>query len=203
MVFWSRDLGETWEGPAMIPLPSSPTANGRPWRLNEGDFAELDDGTVICYMREDAEGLSGWKSLSNDNGRTWTIPIRTQMGACLGRPSVGRLRSGEIAITYRYGTGVSISLALHVETPLEASRTDLVNPNDWAEDFHQARTSFIDNDRAVCPDGGYSGWVQLESGDLFVVNYVTDDAPRAQIPGKTNTGCREINLFLKDTVKDF
>jgi len=32
-------------------------------------------------------------------------------------------------------------------------------------------------------DGGYSGWVQLPSGDMFVVDYVNDDAPLAQIRG--------------------
>ena len=183
LVYRSRDLGASWEGPAPVPDPATPSANGLPWRLNEGDFAELDDGTVVCYMREDAETLSGWKSLSHDGGRSWSVPIRAQMNACLGRPSVGRLRSGEIAITYRYGAGVSHSLALHVETPAEAARTGPVDRDRWAEDFHQARTAFLDNDRAVCPDSGYSGWVQLESGDLYVVNYVTDDAPRAQIRG--------------------
>ena len=70
-----------------------------------------------------------------------------------------------------------------METPAEAARTGPVDRDQWAEDFHQARTAFLDNDRAVCPDTGYSGWVQLASGDLYVVNYVTDDAPRAQIRG--------------------
>ena len=68
LVYRSRDLGATWEGPAAVPDPATPSANGLPWRLNEGDFVELDDGTVVCYMREDAETLSGWKSLSSRRG---------------------------------------------------------------------------------------------------------------------------------------
>ena len=47
----------------------------------------------------------------------------------------------------------------------------------------EARFAVIDNDRAIQADGGYSGWVQLPDGDVFVVNYVNDDAPRAYIRG--------------------
>ncbi|NLG28364.1 MAG: exo-alpha-sialidase [Chloroflexi bacterium] len=87
LIYRSRDLGRTWEGPAAVP-------GFRRLELNEGDFAELDDGTLVCYMREDRERLTGWKSLSHDGGRTWSEPFRAAMCACLGRPSVGRLRSG-------------------------------------------------------------------------------------------------------------
>ena len=100
LVYRSRDLGATWEGPAVVPDPATPSANVLPWRLNEGDFAELDDGTVVCYMREDAETLSGWKSLSHDGGRNSSVPIRAQMNACLGRPSVGRHNRIEITRLY-------------------------------------------------------------------------------------------------------
>lgn len=186
--YLSSDRGQTWEGPFKIPDPGVPTVTGQHWRLNEGDFAELDDGALVLYMREDGEQLSGWKSLSRDGGRTWSAPVRTQMMHCLGRPSVGRLRSGEIAITYRIRCGLSTALGLHVETPEEAQRgfpaqaSHPENPeNDSSET--QVRFAFLDNDRALSPDSGYSGWVQLPSGDLYVVNYITDDAPRAHIRG--------------------
>ena len=72
-------------------------------------------------MREDGDRLSGWKSLSSDGGRSWSVPVRCEMPRCLGRPSAGRLRSGEIAITYRnVRCGLSTSLGLYVETPEEA-----------------------------------------------------------------------------------
>ena len=135
LVYRSRDLGATWEGPAAVPDPATPSANGLPWRLNEGDFAELDDGTVVCYMREDAETLSGWKSLSSDGGRSWSVPIRAQMNACLGRPSVGRLRSGEIAITYRYGAGRLAQPGAARGTPAEAARTGPVDRDRWGGGF--------------------------------------------------------------------
>ena len=47
----------------------------------------------------------------------------------------------------------------------------------------EARFAVLDNDRSACADSGYSGWVQLSDGDLYVVNYVNDDAPRAFIRG--------------------
>lgn len=175
-VYRSGDGGRTWEGPAVVPGPPH-------LKLNEGDFAELDDGTVVCYMREDGERLSGWKSTSDDGGRTWSQAFRSQMRSCLGRPSVGRVRSGEIVVTYRFCSGVSTSLALYVETPAQAVRRDAPNPNDYMTDYRQARFAFLDNDRSLHPDSGYSGWVQLPGGDLYVVNYITDDAPRAFIRG--------------------
>ena len=42
----------------------------------------------------------------------------------------------------------------------------------------------LDNDRSVAADSSYSGWVQLADGDLYVVNYINDDAPRAFIRGQ-------------------
>ena len=183
-VYRSVDKGVQWEGPFVVPTPAEPPSGGRgTWRFNEGDFAELDDGDVVVYMREDGEALSGWKSISGDGGLTWSEPYRTEMMSCRGRPSVGRVRSGEIVVTYRFCSGVSTSLGLYVETPKEAKRFTSINPNDYMTDYHQTRFAFLDNDRSLSPDSGYSGWVQLPNGDLYVVNYVTDDAPRAQIRG--------------------
>jgi len=178
LVYRSPDGGTKWEGPAVVPQHSTIALN-----LNEGDFAEMDDGTVVLYMREDKEGFTGWKSLSRDRGKTWSQPMRTHMRSVCGRPSVGRLRSGEVAITYRTCVAVSASLALYVETPEEAVRTAPRDRNNYKTDFHAGRFALLDNDRSLYPDTGYSGWVQLPGGDMFVVNYIVDDAPRAQIRG--------------------
>ena len=182
-VYRSIDGGASWEGPFTVPLLDTPPVTGKCWRFSEGDFAELDDGSILVYMREDGEGLSGWKSISTDGGCTWSQPYRTQMMSCAGRPSVGRVRSGEIVITYRFCSGVSTSLGLYVETPQEARRFTPLNPNNYKTEYPQGRFAFLDNDRSLSPDSGYSGWIQLPSGDLYVVNYTTDDAPRAQIRG--------------------
>ncbi|MFN0166975.1 MAG: sialidase family protein [Bryobacteraceae bacterium] len=178
LVYRSGDGGRKWEGPFAVPQHPTIALN-----LNEGDFAEMDDGTVVLYMREDKEGFTGWKSLSRDRGKTWSQPLRTHMRSVCGRPSVGRLRSGEVAITYRTCAAVSASLALYVETPEEAVRTAPRDRNNYKTDFHAGRFALLDNDRSLYPDTGYSGWVQLPGGDMFVVNYIVDDAPRAQIRG--------------------
>ena len=119
-VYQSIDRGNSWEGPFTLPLLDTSPVTGKCWRFSEGDFAELDDGSIVVYMCEDGEGLSGWKSISIDGGCTWSQPYRTQMMNCGGRPFVGRVRSGKIVITYRFCSGVSTSLGLYVETPQEA-----------------------------------------------------------------------------------
>lgn len=177
-VFRSSDLGKTWQGPFVVPQHPQIWLN-----LNEGDFAEMDDGAVVLYMREDKEGLSGWKSLSKDGGRTWSSPMRSHLHSVCGRPSVGRLRSGEVAVTYRTCNALSPSLALYVETAAEAVRVKPRNPDQYRTDFHAGRWMLIDNDRSLYPDTGYSGWVQMPDGRLLVVNYIIDDAPRAHIRG--------------------
>jgi sialidase-1 len=41
----------------------------------------------------------------------------------------------------------------------------------------------VDFDRHPESDTGYSGWVQFADGEIYVVNYLLDDAPKAQIRG--------------------
>ncbi|HOM57560.1 MAG TPA: hypothetical protein PLG27_07410, partial [Candidatus Latescibacteria bacterium] len=41
----------------------------------------------------------------------------------------------------------------------------------------------VDFDRSPVSDTGYSGWVQFEDGEIYIVNYIVDDAPKAQIRG--------------------
>jgi sialidase-1 len=41
----------------------------------------------------------------------------------------------------------------------------------------------IDYDRSPRPDTGYSGWCVLPDQDAYIVNYIVDDAPKAQIRG--------------------
>ena len=41
----------------------------------------------------------------------------------------------------------------------------------------------IDNDTSWHADHGYGDWVELPGGDVYVVNYIVDDAPMAQIRG--------------------
>ncbi len=55
-----------------------------------------------------------------------------------------------------------------------------------------ARIIPIDYDRSPKSDLGYSGWVQLDDDEIYIVNYIVDDAPTAQIRG--------YSLFLNDFI---
>ena len=46
-----------------------------------------------------------------------------------------------------------------------------------------ARILPIDFDRSPESDTGYSGWVQFDDGEITIVNYIIDDAPKAYIRG--------------------
>ena len=50
---------------------------------------------------------------------------------------------------------------------------------------HEAHTRIlpVDFDRSPESDTGYSGWVQFPDGEIYIVNYILDDAPKAQIRG--------------------
>ena len=41
----------------------------------------------------------------------------------------------------------------------------------------------LDYDRNAKPDTGYTGWVQFDDGEIYVVNYIKDDADKAYIRG--------------------
>ena len=41
----------------------------------------------------------------------------------------------------------------------------------------------LDYDRNPAPDLGYTGWTQFDDGEIYVVNYIKDDADKAYIRG--------------------
>jgi len=192
LVFFSDDKGRRWSDPVAIPSESGQD-------FSEGSFVELDDGTILGILRDDKLGRA-YKTLSCDGGQTWKGPFPTQLIGLEGRPKAGRLRSGEICITYRMGVPNEM-LALHLMTQ-EAARhegisprvkrkpmpEDFVDVNDpsqpsYMTSYYPGITHVIDIDRSVHRDSGYSGWVQLDSGDIYVVDYINDDAPLAHIRG--------------------
>ena len=108
--FTSTDGGRTW-GPA-VHVCSDPEL----W-LNEGTYVELDDGTLVCYLREDLKRAIGYKAISRDGGRTWSGPFPTFLTCCVGRPRAGILRSGEVAVVHGFQRLTPPrNLVLHVET---------------------------------------------------------------------------------------
>ena len=54
-----------------------------------------------------------------------------------------------------------------------------------AESRNGAHTRILplDFDRSPHSDTGYTGWVQFDDGEIYIVNYIVDDAPNGQIRG--------------------
>lgn len=172
VVYRSRDKGGTWERPVTI-LPGSTL------QPCEGSTVQLPDGEMVCYMRENSgKGISALKSFSFDEGESWEGPYRTLMDAC-HRPVAGLLSSGRVLITYRHQPGGmrywAKNLFAYIETIESAKERDRTKQHGIILP--------LDHDRSQNSDGGYSGWVQLPSEEIFVVNYIVDDARNAQIRG--------------------
>ena len=196
LVLRSSDGGHSWASQVRIPDPEA-------LDFSEGSFVELDNGTILGVLRAGG-GQMGYKILSRDGGRTWTGPFPTHLAHLAGRPKAGLLASGEVCVTYRCCMPNEF-LAMHVMTqgaaeleklglgvvrqPMSediparlASKNGEPRP-EYMTSYYPGRTFILDCDRSIHPDCGYSGWVQLPSGDIYVVDYVNDDAPLAQIRG--------------------
>ena len=94
---------------------------------------------------------------------------------CGHRPVSGFLRDGRVMVTYRYipcGTQNLFAAFLQRESLFETERRR-----------QRVRVLPLDYDRNPSPDIGYTGWTQFEDGEIYVVNYIKDDADKAQIRG--------------------
>jgi hypothetical protein len=199
-VCFSADGGKSWSELTILPVTAED-------HIVETSFVELDDGTLVGFGRNLVREMrqvpsQALKVISRDGGRTWTGPFQTWLVGCEGRPKAGLLRSGEVCITYRCDLPNEL-LAMHVMTQPAAASPELGHivermpvPEDvpgeqarargearpwYMTGYYPGRTIILDMDRSVHRDNGYSGWVQLDNGDIFVVDYIHDDAPLAQL----------------------
>jgi len=168
----SADKGKTWGAPVTV-------AAVKGLHLCEASIVRLPVGELVCYMRENSgKGLPAYKSFSHDGGKSWEGPYETMMGGC-HRPVAHMTRSGKVLVTYRHQPGNHTAWAKNtfafiepIESALEKDRgkqTGIVLP--------------LDHDRSPASDGGYTGWVETAPGEFLIVNYIVDDAPKAQIRG--------------------
>lgn len=175
-VSYSDDKGKTWsEGKEMIE-----NAN---MDLHEPTVLELSDGTLVCYFRIDTHTkMRGMKAFSYDNGETWIDFCETNLPG-LHRPIAHKLKSGNIFLTFRLAHGSwkgkwgfqSQIFAAALMSEESCKATELENQN--------VRIMPLDFDRNEEPDLGYSGIAQFDDGEIYIVNYIMDDAPKAQIRG--------------------
>lgn len=174
-LWYSDNQGTDWVGP--ITVASHPDL-----KLCEGSILPLPDGTLVAFLRENSgQGLDCYKSISHDQGQTWNGPYRVPLPGC-HRPVAGMLQSGNIMIAYRFMQGGKGWLGTWTQN-FFAALTDQESAKAIERREQWTRIMPIDYDRSPVADLGYSGWVQFEDGEIYVVQYIADDAPRAQIRG--------------------
>ncbi len=180
-VWSSDDQGKTWQGPHLV-------AHDPALKLCEGSIAELPGGELVCFLRENSmAGLDAFKTISRDGGQTWGPLCHFPLPGC-HRPVAQVLQSGNVLITFRLCQGGKGWTGWWTQNFM-AALTDVNSC--LAEERNQTHTRImpIDFDRNPASDTGYSGFVQFEDGEIYVVNYIVDDAPNGHIRGYSFREC--------------
>jgi hypothetical protein len=171
----SADQGATWHGPVTV-------AEKEGLNLCEVSILPVDSQVLVALLRENSgQGWDCYKTISRDGGLTWGPPITLPIPAC-HRPVAGWLADGRALITCRFMQGGKGWTGWWTQNTL-AVLTD--RESILAESRGEAHTRILplDFDRSPQSDTGYTGWVQFHDGEIYVVNYIMDDAPKAQIRG--------------------
>jgi len=177
--FRSTDSGRTWSDPipATEPIPAV-TA--------EADLVEMPSGELVTYIRSDDNPPGvGMKSISYDRGLTWEGPFAAGYWPTSGRINAGILSTGEVMVTHRVGGFYPQAwFGYFIEEP-ETALERIPNDSDARSNPPAKVWGMIDNDTSPHADHGYGDWVELPNGDVYVVNYIVDNAPedRPQIRG--------------------
>ncbi|MCM8770157.1 MAG: glycoside hydrolase, partial [Candidatus Omnitrophica bacterium] len=143
--------------------------------------------TLVSFHRENSrQGWDCFKTISPDGGQTWGEVIPFPLPGC-HRPVAGLLRDNRILITYRFlpgGPGWTQNFFVALTDKESALATE--RNSAWV------RIMPLDYDRSPASDTGYSGWVQFPDGEIYAVNYLMDEAPKAWIRG--------YSFYLEDLV---
>ena len=172
---YSDDHGKSWSDRITV---------GKQQGLNlcEASILPLKDKTLVAFMRENSG--CGWdckKTISRDNGETWGDVIDFPLPGC-HRPVAGFLKDGRIMITYRFMQGGKGWVGWWTQN-FFAAFTDVESALADTRNGACARILPVDYDRSPKSDLGYSGWVQFDDGEIYIVNYILDDWPLGQIRG--------------------
>lgn len=166
----SDDGGDTWQGPFTV-------ADEPELQLYEPDIVELPDGELVCFIREDSRtGMDAFKAISEDGGETWEGTYRMPIPAC-HRPMTGVLNSGNVLMTYRFEQGGKH----HKHKNTYAALMDVESCLARSRDEAHTEIVQLDHDISYAGDSGYTGWTQFDDGEIYVVNYIKDDAPHLQV----------------------
>lgn len=174
----SDDRGKTWSDAVTV-------AKDARYHLCEASIVQTSaesGGALVCFLRENSgEGIDCLKTISYDEGETWSEVYRTPIPGC-HRPSAGYLNDGTLMLTYRFMQGGRGWLGSWTQNFMAAFFDEA---SALATDRRQqsSRLFPLDYDRSPVSDLGYSGWVQFPDGEIYAVEYIVDDAPKAQIRG--------------------
>lgn len=172
---YSDDGGKTWS--ERVTVAADPKYN-----LCEGSILQTPEGALVCFMRENSgRGWDCMKTVSYDEGESWSEVTNVPLPGC-HRPVSGYLKSGNVMITHRFMQGGKGWLGSWTQNVFAALLpADQVTAMKRSE--QSARIMPLDYDRSPYSDLGYTGWVQFDDGEIYVVNYIVDDAPKAHIRG--------------------
>lgn len=167
-LWYSDDDGKSWSERVTV------AADDR-YNLCEASILECDNNMLVAFLRENSfNGYDLLKVISYDNGETWSQVFNTPID-CGHRPTSGFLKDGTVMVTCRYipaWTQNVFAAFLKKEELTESERRN-----------QRVRIMPLDYDRNVEPDLGYTGWTQFDDGEIYVVNYIKDDAKKAYIRG--------------------
>lgn len=124
-----------------------------------------------CILRTHTDGYNPGFFCSSKDGKGWGKLKVSHLFGC-HRPTAGVLDSGKILVTYRMSPCMD---------PYYWARTTMACLIEDPKHMEQHRMREIDFDRHEICDSGYTGWCQLPNGEICVVNYVKDDAPKPYI----------------------
>jgi hypothetical protein len=173
-LWYSDDQGESWFGPVCV-------ARQEGLNLCEVSILPVDDKLVAFHRENSGLGWDCYKAISTDRGETWGEVVAFPLPGC-HRPVAGWLQDGTILITHRFMQGGKGWTGWWTQN-LFAALTDRESVLAEMRDGAHTRILPIDFDRSPESDTGYSGWVQFEDGEIYIVNYILDDAPKGQIRG--------------------
>ncbi len=174
-LWYSDDQGRSWSEPVIVGKQEG-------MKLCEVSILPLDATTLVAFHRENS-GM-GWdcqKTISTDRGETWGQAIPFPLPGC-HRPVAGFLQDGRILITHRYMQGGKGWTGWWTQN-FFAALTDVESASAGSRNEAHTRILPVDFDRSAHSDTGYSGWVQFDDGEIYIVNYIVDDAPKGQIRG--------------------
>ena len=165
----SYDGGKSWTKPVMV-------ASNPSFKFIEPAAMELKNGTIAVFIRENSmTGEDGFVAYSKDKGKSFyglrQIPIKG-----MHRPFIGRLSDGSVMLSYREVLSLelgwsNLKMAIFSESTIEAP--DNMNPEIY----------LVDHDTSDDTDQGYSAWFVQDDGNILMVNYGQDDAPKPFIKG--------------------